>query len=115
MARFTAIPSVPQAGVDYWQSQTLNAIKENLELLAGTGGELDGASRAITKGEIGITSTPPQSMTRVTATGSGFTISNVQVPSLDDYNKLVLNVQELANDVANLRAAVNSLINQLRG
>jgi tRNA threonylcarbamoyladenosine modification (KEOPS) complex Pcc1 subunit len=47
--------------------------------------------------------------------GAGFTISGVTVPSLDDYNKLAVNVQQLANDVASLRATVNTLINQLKG
>lgn len=115
MARFSPIPNVPQSGVDFWQVQTLSAIKENVELLSGTSGELDGASRAITKGDIGVTAAPPQTMTQVTATGTGFTISGVQVPSLDDYTKLVTNVQQLANDVASLRATVNALLNQLRG
>jgi hypothetical protein len=54
-------------------------------------------------------------MTQVTATGSGFTISGTNVPSLDDYVKLVVNVQQLANDVATLRSVVNTLINQLKG
>jgi hypothetical protein len=115
MARFTAIPDVPQAGVDFWQVQTLTAMKENVELLAGTGGELDGSSRAVTRGDVRITSAPPQTMTRVTATGAGFTISGVDVASLDDYSKLVSDVQQLANDVANLRSTVNELISQLRG
>jgi hypothetical protein len=114
MSRFTAIPTIPQSGVDYWQSQTFSALKENIELLAGTGTELDGASRAITRGQVSIDSAPSQQMTRVTATGTGYTISGVTVPSLDDYTKLVVNVQTLANDVAGLRAAVNALINQLK-
>ena len=114
MARFTAIPNIPQAGVDFWQVQTLTAMKENIELLSGTGGELDGASKAITRGDISITAAPAQSMQRVTATGTGFTIGGVQVASLDDYSRLIVDVQQLANDVANLRAAVTTLINQLR-
>ena len=115
MARFSPIPNVPQSGVDFWQVQTLSAMKENLELLTGTGGELDGASRALTKGSVTVEGAPTQTMTRVTATGTGFTISGVQVPSLVDYTKLVTNVQQLANDVASLRATVNALLNQLRG
>jgi tRNA threonylcarbamoyladenosine modification (KEOPS) complex Pcc1 subunit len=54
-------------------------------------------------------------MQRVTAEGAGFTISGVTVPSLDDYTRLVTNVQQIANDVAALRATVNALINQLKG
>lgn len=115
MARFTAIPNIPQAGVDYWQFQTLNAMKENLELLAGTGTELDKASRAITRGEINTAPPPAQRMTQVTAKGAGFTISNVQVPSLSDYGELISNVQQLANDVAEIRNTLNNLILQLRG
>jgi hypothetical protein len=115
MSRFTAIPTIPQSGVDYWQSQTFSALKENIELLAGTGTELDGASRAITKGQINVESAPTQNLTRVTASGQGYTISDVTVPSLDDYAKLISDVQTLAGDVANLRGTVNALINQLRG
>jgi hypothetical protein len=54
-------------------------------------------------------------MQRVTAEGTGFTISGVTVPSLEDYGKLIANVQQLANDVATLRNTVNALINQLKG
>jgi hypothetical protein len=53
-------------------------------------------------------------MSRVTAEGAGFTISGVTVPSLDDYVKLLSNVQQLANDVASLRGTVNALIGQLK-
>ena len=115
MSRFSPIPNVPQSGVDFWQVQTLTAIKENVELLSGTSGELDRSSRAITKGDVSISAAPPQTMTQVTATGAGFTISSVEVAGLEDYGKLVTNVQQLANDVASLRSAVNALINQLRG
>lgn len=115
MARFTAIPNIPQAGVEFWQSRTLNAMKENIELLAGTGTELDKASRAITKGSLTVNFAPEQTMRQVTARGAGFTINSVQVPSLTDYGELLNNVQQLANDVANLRATVNNLINQLKG
>jgi hypothetical protein len=90
-------------------------MKENIELLAGTGVERDKASRAITRGSINVAPPPVQTMQQVTARGAGFTISNVQVPSLTDYGELVVNVQQLANDVANLRNTVNALINQLKG
>jgi hypothetical protein len=114
MARFSAIPNIPQSGLDYWQSQTLNAMKENIELLSGTGGELDGVSRAITKGDVNISAVPTGNMTQVTASGAGFTISGVDVPSLEDYTKLLTDVQTLANDVTNLRSAINILIAQLK-
>jgi hypothetical protein len=112
--RFTAIPSIPQGGLNDWQFNTLTAMKENIELLTGARGA-DNAVRAVTKGQVTVPNPPAQTMTQVTATGAGFTISGTNVPSLDDYVKLASNVQQLANDVANLRATVNTLINQLKG
>jgi hypothetical protein len=113
--RFTAVPDIPANGLTNWQAQTLAALKENVELLAGIRGEKDGASRAVTKGSLSVAAAPQQNMRRVTATGAGFTISGVTVPSLEDYGTLVTNVQELANDVAALRTTLNTLIQQLKG
>jgi len=110
--RFTAIPAIPQQGLNDWQFQTLNAMKENVELLTGVRGT---GAAAVTRGTVTVSEVPPQSMQRVTAEGAGFTISGVTVPSLDDYTRLVANVQQIANDVAALRATVNALINQLKG
>lgn len=114
MARFTGIPSLPQVGVDEWQYRVLSAMKQNLELLTGTRGEQDLSSRALLKSSVAITGTPEPSIRSVSAVGSGFTISGAQVPSLSDYQNLVRDVQLLVNDVAVLRAAVNTLISQLR-
>lgn len=112
--RFTAIPSIPQGGLTDWQFNTLTAMKENLELLVGSRGS-DNSVRAVVSGQITVPNPASPTMTRVSATGTGFTIGGATVPSLDDYSKLVSDVQQLANDVANLRATVNTLINQLKG
>lgn len=112
--RFTPIPNIPQQGLTSWQFQTLTAMKENIDLLTGARGAGSGAT-ALTTGSVTVTPAPVQTMQRVTATTAGFTINNVSVPSLDDYTKLVTDVQLLANDVAALRATVNALINQLKG
>lgn len=111
--RFSAIPNIPQQGLTDWQFVTLNAMKENIELLTGARGNASGS--AITRGAVTVNSAPTQSMQRVTAEGTGYTISGVTVPSLDDYGKLVANVQQLANDVAALRDTLNTLLNQLKG
>lgn len=113
MARFTGIPSLPQSNIDPWQMSVLGALKENVELLTGTRGEADGASRALLKGQI-TTQTPAPQFTALSARGSGVTINNAQVPSLSDYVSLLRDVQLLANDVARLRATVDTLIQQLR-
>lgn len=115
MARFTAIPSIPSGTVTDWQSQLLNALKEDVELLCNLRGEADSQSVAVTKGNIGVKSAPTPTFNRVSATGNGYTISGQRVPDLDDYGKLLNDVQLLANDVANLRATVNTLISQLKG
>jgi hypothetical protein len=114
MARFTGIPSLPQQGVEEWQYRILTAMKQNIELLVGTRGETDAASRALTKSTITITKAPEPSIRAVSAVGSGFTVSGAQVPSLADYQALVRDVQLLVNDVAELRSTVNTLISQLR-
>jgi hypothetical protein len=113
--RFTAIPNIPQQGLTDWQFQTLNARKDNLDLLIGARGSTPLTAAAITKGSVTVAPAPAQLMPRVTAEGLGFTISGVTVPSLDDYVRLVTNVQQIANDVSNLRATLNTLINQLKG
>jgi hypothetical protein len=113
--RFTAIPNIPQQGLTDWQFVTLNAMKENIELLTGARGNSAVSATAITRGSVTVQGAPAQSMQRVTAEGVGFTISGVTVPSLDDYVKLITNVQQLANDVAALRNTVNALLNQLKG
>jgi hypothetical protein len=110
--RFTAIPNIPQQGLTSWQFLVLNAMKENIDVLTGARGD---SGSALTRGSISVSDAPTQTMQRVTAEGAGFTISGVTVPSLNDYVKLVANVQQLANDVASLRNTVNALTTQLRG
>jgi hypothetical protein len=113
--RFTPIPNIPQSGLTDWQYGTLNAMKENLELLTGARGNSSVSAAAITKGTVTVADAPTQTMQRVTAQGAGYTISGVTVPSLDDYIKAVTDLQQLANDVAALRNTLNVLINQLKG
>lgn len=112
--RFTAIPAVP-SGMTDWQTQLQNAMKENVELLCGIRGESDLASQAIVRSDINIAQAAALKMQRVTAEGKGYTISGQNVADLDDYAKLVVNVQELATDVAYLRTILNGLIVQLKG
>ena len=111
--RFSTIPNIPQGGgVSDWQYQTLNAIKENIDLLTGARGVI--ASSAVTRGMISLAPVAT-GLQQLTARGSGYTVSGVTVPSLDDYVRLVNNVQQLTNDVAALRNTVNTLITQLKG
>lgn len=113
--RFTAIPSAPQAGAEEWLVRTLTALKENVELLTASRGEPDLASAALTRSSIRVATPPTQTMTRVSARGSGVSLSGTNVPVLEDYTALVNDVQRLANDVANLRATIEVLITELKG
>ena len=115
MARFTAIPSIPTGNVTEWQSQVMNALKENVELLAGIRGEADRASQAIVKGGLRVSTVANPTFSRVSASPTGYTVSGVNVASVDEFAKLINDVQLLANDVANLRNTVNTLISQLKG
>lgn len=109
---FAAVPNIPLSELNNWQYSTLNALKENVELLTGTrsGGQL----RALTKAQVTVSAPSAQTMTTVSARGTGYNVGGVSVPALEDYVQLVSDVQSLANDVASLRATVNSLIAQLK-
>lgn len=115
MARFTGIPEIPQSGVDEWQFRTLDAIKQNVELLAGIRNEADGASAAVLKSSVTTGAPTSAAFQGLSARGAGFTVSGVQVPSLDDYNALLRDFTLLSQDVATLRSTLVSLINQIRG
>ena len=115
MARFTAIPGVPQSNITDEQSLLITTIKQNVELLAGTRGEEDSQSKAVTKGDIDVNNLSLQNMRQVSAKGAGFTISGQDVVSLEDYGKLLLDVQVLDNDLKSTRASLNALITQLKG
>jgi hypothetical protein len=110
---FAAIPNIPQAGIVDWQYYVLNSLKENVEQLAGTRGG-DPSNQAVTRGSITVNPVPAQSMQRVTASGFGFSVEGVSVPSLEDYLALLTNVQQLANDVAQIRQVLNTLIQQMK-
>lgn len=114
MARFTGIPSLPTAGTDQLQAAILSALKENVELLVGTRGESDGASRALLAGQLTVTRPDASSIAAVSARGSGVSISGAAVPTLQDYQNLVRDVQSVINDVVRLRSTVDTLVQQLR-
>lgn len=112
MARFVGIPTVPLTE-DQNLTRVLMALKENVELLTDQRGEADRASVALTTNAVDV---PEASNTfkGLTARGTGVYISNNAVPIQSDYVKLLQDVNNLATDVANLRAVVNLLITQLR-
>ncbi len=55
--------------------------------------------------------------TSAKGTGSAITISGTtyDLANLDDFRKLIIDVQTLAGDVAEMRATLNFLLRQLKG
>jgi len=114
MARFSGVPALPESNIDEWQTGIIGALKQNVELLTGSRGEVDGASRALLRGDIGVADPAPPQFTQMSARGTGVTLSGVGVPTLNDYVNLLRDVQALSIDVAQLRATVTTLIQQIR-
>jgi hypothetical protein len=100
MARFVGIPAIPLQDMADWEAQVFHGVKENVELLCGTRGESDEASKAVTKGNISVSSMEQQSM-RV-------------ISGIADLQDLVEATQVLANDLAEQRNTLNTLIEQLK-
>ncbi len=115
MSLFSAIPSVPNQNISEWQSAILSALKENVELLTGQRGAAGLSNKALISSQVRVNQISAPVFSRVTATGQGYTISGQNVASLDDFGKLINDVQLLANDVATLRLAFNTLVAQLKG
>lgn len=108
---FAPLPAVPQVGVPEWQFQFLNATKQNLEVITGQRGNT--GYQAILQGNVTLLPLVELNMRQTTAAGAGFTVSGVDVASLEDYSKLIVDVQTLIGDVAYIRDALNTLISQL--
>jgi len=112
--RFAAIPNIPQADLTAWESIMLKALKENVELLIGSRGEVDNASRAITFGYIEVARPAALVLINITARGTGPTLGTGEVvASLEDHIRLINDVSTLAGDVVRLRATVDALIDDL--
>ena len=116
---FIGVPQIPQEGLTDWQALLIGAVKEYVELLTGLRGETGNTSKAITEGQITVSLLSDQNMRQVSAKASGFTLTisgtDYVVASLDDYTKLVTDVQSLAADLAETRLTLNTLLLQLKG
>ncbi len=140
MSRFSGIPSLPQSGVEEWNLRTLSALKQNVELLTGSRGENDLASKALIKAQFTVNPPPLPTITAVTQTNAAvdvgdFRTFNASGEMINPTGVSVLNtnsvswtnvlggvqnaatiqdMQRLANDVAQLRAVVTTLIAQIK-
>ena len=117
--RFTSVPAVPQGGFTDYQTVLISSVKENVELLTELRGEADTVSKAVTQGQVTVNQMGQQKMQQVTAKGDGSTITisgtAYDLANLSDVLKLIVDVQTLAGDVAEMRATLNFLIKQMKG
>ena len=123
MASFAPVPDVPLEGLNLAESSLFKALKENVEILAGTRTQ---GVRAITSDVVTIQATDNQGHPRVTAAAFGYATTytngaqlaaqtgNITIISVTDYVNLVQDVQNVMNDLAKVQNALNSLIGQLR-
>ena len=109
---YAPLPAVPQVGLPEWQFQFLNGVKQNVEVLTRQRGTT--GYEALIAGQVTVQPIGDLNMKQVTAQGAGFTISGQNVVSLDDYTKLIVDVQTLIGDVAYIKDVVNALISQLK-
>jgi hypothetical protein len=109
---YAPLPAVPQVGIPEWQFQFLNGVKQNVEILTGQRG--NSGFEALVAGQVGVQPVGDLNMRQVTATGAGFTISGQNAASLEDYAKLIVDVQTLIGDVAYIKDVLNTLISQLK-
>lgn len=109
---FSAMPPVPQVGLDSFIAAFMLSTKQNVELITGQYG--DARFRAVLKGEITVLPVMA-SLQQLTAKGNGIDLGGGNiVPTLADYQELLKSVQLLVNDVEVIRQSLNALINQLR-
>lgn len=97
---FVALPSIPTSGLSDAEFQLLAAISQNLGLL--TGQSLAGY-KAVTSGQLTLSSAPAGNAQSVSITGTANDLANIAI-----------SLQTLINDVQSLRDTVNILIAQLR-
>ena len=111
MGTFAALRDVPLTGLSEWEASLLGGMKENLELLCGT---RQTGVRAVMSSSIGVAALGTQGMAQTSTTGAYYTITGVDVPTLTDYLQLRQDLQTLANDLAETRNTINTLLSQMK-
>ena len=90
--------------------QFLTAVKQNLEMLTGS---RSAGFKAVLKGSV-TTNIQPMSVQGLAATGQVSVISNIPVPSYNDYVSLIKDVAALREELARTKAELASLVRNLK-
>lgn len=137
MTVFYPIPAIPTSGVEDWKIRTFGALKQNVELLTGTRGEADNASRAVLKSAVQLVEVPEMNFTTAKSINCpvvgnywiGYiTVGGIQYPrNVADYDQTNVDVAgylagcavrddvvKLLIDLQNLRLAVENIAAVLR-
>ncbi len=114
MPQYQGLPAIPSEQIPQWQYDILSAMKENIEIMMGQ----RGPGRSVTNDTVNVIAADRQVMKQLSARGDFYelTTSGGQIffPTRDDYVKLLNDTQQLAIDVANIQAALNTLLENLR-
>lgn len=114
MPKFQGIPSIPNEKIPQWQYDLLAALKENIEIMMGQ----RGPGRSISNDSLGVTPQNLQVMTQISSRGdANYNTTQLAAngsPTLEDYYKLLNDVQQLASDVARIQNAFNALLENMR-
>jgi hypothetical protein len=110
MPQYTGIPAIPNESIPQWQYDLLQAMKENIEIMMGQ----RGPGRVVTNDTLGVAPENRQLMRQISARGDFVTVGAFDVPVLEDYTKLLNDVQQLATDVSKIQDALNALLINMR-
>lgn len=113
MTSFVSIPPLSPEQLTSPQMATIEAMRQNLELLIGDSAK--GENSAVTRNTITVEPDYTRQLEAMSASGYGYKIQNVEVAALADVRSLIQDVQRLSNDVQVLYNLLNSLIVQIKG
>lgn len=132
MSRFTPIPAPPVFGAQEWEVRTLNAMKQNIDLLTGLRNEADLSSKAILTSTFGLSVSDAKVLDSI-APSSSYTLSTgTSVNNLGQVFGVLINdaqldkllsairggvaatdLDTLRQDIAALRTSLNNIISVL--
>jgi hypothetical protein len=112
MANFAPIRDIPQDNLSEWEWAVLSAMKENIEVLAGS---RQTGVRAVTTDNVSTSTIDSVSYQQMLAEGKGSSFSGSPTyADFTDYTKLIQSVINLAYDVEQIRNTLNALVTQLK-